>query len=87
MSGGCKHPEGGTLAGMVKKYCAAIDSGARICRLEVCSSFFFFNHIVMLGGDAMLFGTDVTTSQVLVMYSIAFVFFFGLAVALVKKNS
>ncbi len=34
-----------------------------------------------------MFGTDVTTGQVLTMYLIVFVFFFGLAVALLKKNS
>lgn len=30
---------------------------------------------------------DVNTSQVLVMYAGIFVFFFGLAIALLKKNS
>jgi len=30
---------------------------------------------------------DVTTSQVLMMYAGIFVFFFGLAFALMKKNS
>lgn len=30
---------------------------------------------------------DVTTSQVLVMYACIFVFFFGLAVVMFKKNS
>jgi hypothetical protein len=34
-----------------------------------------------------MFGTDVTTGQVLTMYLIVFVFFFGLAIALLKKNS
>jgi preprotein translocase subunit SecE len=34
-----------------------------------------------------MFEADTTTTQVVVMYAIAFVFFFGLAVALVKKNS
>ncbi len=34
-----------------------------------------------------MFGTDVTTGQVLTMYVIVFVFFFVLAVALLKKNS
>jgi len=34
-----------------------------------------------------MFEADTTTTQVVVMYLIAFVFFFGLAVALLKKNS
>lgn len=34
-----------------------------------------------------MFSTDVTTGQVVVMYVIAFGFFFGLAAALLKKNS
>lgn len=34
-----------------------------------------------------MFTTFTSTGQVVVMYLIAFVFFFGLAVALVKKNS
>jgi len=35
----------------------------------------------------IMFEADTTTTQVVVMYLIVFVFFFGLAVALVKKNS
>jgi hypothetical protein len=34
-----------------------------------------------------MFTTEVTTSQVTVMYVVIFVFFFGLAIALLKKNS
>ena len=34
-----------------------------------------------------MFTTFTTTSDVVVMYLVAFVFFFGLAVMLVKKNS
>lgn len=34
-----------------------------------------------------MFTTDVTTSQVLAMYLVLFVFFFVLTVALFKKNS
>ena len=34
-----------------------------------------------------MFTTFTTTGDVVVMYSIAFVFFFGLAAILVKKNS
>ncbi len=34
-----------------------------------------------------MFETDVTASQVLVMYAVLFVFFFGLAAVLLKKNS
>jgi hypothetical protein len=34
-----------------------------------------------------MFTTEVTTSQVVTMYAVIFVFFFGLAVALLKKNS
>ncbi len=34
-----------------------------------------------------MFSTAVTTGQVLVMYAVIFVFFFVLAVALLKKNS
>jgi hypothetical protein len=34
-----------------------------------------------------MFETDVTTSEVLLMYVGFFVFFFGLAIALFKKNS
>ncbi len=34
-----------------------------------------------------MFSTDVTTSQVLAMYAVLFVFFFGLAIVLLKKNS
>ncbi len=34
-----------------------------------------------------MFGTDVTTSQVVSMYAVLFVFFFGLALVLLKKNS
>ncbi len=34
-----------------------------------------------------MFETDVTTSQVLTMYAVLFVFFFGLAIVLLKKNS
>jgi len=30
---------------------------------------------------------DVTTSQVILMYAVVFVFFYGLAVILLKKNS
>jgi hypothetical protein len=34
-----------------------------------------------------MFGTDVTTNQVITMYAVLFVFFFGLAIVLLKKNS
>jgi hypothetical protein len=34
-----------------------------------------------------MFSTEVTTSQVVTMYVVIFVFFFGLAFALLKKNS
>lgn len=34
-----------------------------------------------------MFSTFVTTGQVVVMYAIAFGFFFGLAAVLLKKNS
>ncbi len=34
-----------------------------------------------------MFSTDVTTSQVITMYAVLFVFFFGLALVLLKKNS
>ncbi len=34
-----------------------------------------------------MFSTDVTTGQVLTMYAVLFVFFFGLAFVLLKKNS
>jgi len=34
-----------------------------------------------------MFSPDVTTSQVLAMYLVIFVFFFVLTVALLKKNS
>ncbi len=34
-----------------------------------------------------MFTTEVTTSQVVVYYAVLFVFFFGLAIALLKKNS
>lgn len=35
----------------------------------------------------MLFETDTTTTQVVTMYLVFFVFFFGLAFLLIKKNS
>ncbi len=34
-----------------------------------------------------MFTTEVTTGQVVVYYAVLFVFFFGLAIALLKKNS
>ncbi len=49
--------------------------------------FCLFNHEVKYGGGIIMFGTDVTTSQVLSMYLVVFVFFFVLSVVLLKKNS
>ena len=37
--------------------------------------------------EAMLFETDTTTTQVVTLYICFFVFFFGLAFLLLKKNS
>ncbi len=43
--------------------------------------------ITTIWEEAMLFETDTTTTQVVTLYVCFFVFFFGLAFLLFKKNS
>jgi hypothetical protein len=56
-------------------------------RCNNATVFYFINQAVRCGGGIAMFDTDVTTTEVVVMYAIAFGFFFGLAAALLKKNS